>query len=296
MVSMWREGSIRQHRGIFLALCASLLAVFGSVVKQSAAIDRDRNFFGAVQVVDVEEDGQTYRKMIHGGIVHGLQAKSPELHTEPLGYYARESGIGRAMAAAHGRGPIHLGLVGLGVGTSLEHLRRGDRARVYEIDQLVIDMARKHFDVVPRHEHQTSMVLGDARVSLEREGNQEFDVLGLDAFSGDAIPMHLLSLEAFDVYARHVKPSGYLCVHVSNRYLDLRPVVREAAHANRWHARVIYSEANDKGVLMAHWIVLSRDAKAFDGWDDAKDLPDAPAIVPWTDDFSSLWSVLRASR
>ena len=298
LVIMVREKLVREHRGVALVLGAALVGIVASQAVSERSVARARNFYGAVRVVDEKgSDGDVRRYMTHGDIVHGAQSQNPARHTDPLGYYAAWSGIGRTLTAAHtqaGDAGIHYGIVGLGVGSSLEHLHEGDRARVYEIDELVVDMARKHFDVVPRHEHQTTMVMGDARLSLEHEAPQAFDVLGLDAFSGDAIPMHLLSLEAFQVYARHVKPSGFIAVHVSNNYLDLRPVVREAARIGHWHARVIDSRPDDHGVTRARWIILNRDAAAFATWDgNAKPLPEVPVIAAWTDDFSSLWSVLR---
>jgi SAM-dependent methyltransferase len=169
--------------------------------------------------------------------MHGKQYQSPSLKTEPTSYYTRSSGIGRAIEALHPRrDPIRVGVIGLGAGTLASYGSKGDVYRFYDINPGVIAIAQRDFSYLKDSDATIELSLGDARLSLEREAPQQFDVLAIDAFSSDAIPVHLITREAVQVYLRHMKPDGIIAYHVTNRYLNLEPVVESIAHELGLHA------------------------------------------------------------
>ena len=194
------------------------------------------------------------------------------------------------------QGPLRVGVIGVGVGTLVSYGRKDDYFRLYDIDPLVIDIARKNFSFLARTPAATEVVLGDARVQLEREPAQQFDVLLIDAFSGDSVPIHLLTYEAFAQYFRHLKPNGVLAVHITNRFLDLRPVVKTAANRFAKEVRMVDSESIDGTlVLRSNWALLSNDAAFFRSPQlaSAKLIADRPGFQPWKDDYSSIFSILK---
>jgi spermidine synthase len=190
------------------------------------------------------------------------------------------------------QGPLNVGIIGLGAGTIAGYGRTGDVFRFYEINPQVRDLATGTFHYLSCPA-QSSVTLGDARLSLERENPRNFDVLALDAFTSDAIPVHLLTTEAFRLYWRHLKPDGILAVHVSNRYVDLAPIVARAAEESGKFARLITNVGDDIDVVNgSYWVLVSSNADFFSR------LPaqgQAIAIGPraWTDDYSNLWQSLR---
>ncbi len=189
-----------------------------------------RNFYGTLKVYVDKARG--YKTMQHGQISHGNQFIDPAKALEPTTYYVRESGVGQAiLVKTQSSQPIKVGVVGLGVGTLAGYARKGDVYRFYEINPQVIDAAQKHFTFLSKSPASIEYVLGDARLQLEQEPNQQFDVLVIDAFSGDSVPIHLLTKEAFTHYFRHLKGDGILALHITNRFLNLRPVVKTAANA-----------------------------------------------------------------
>jgi spermidine synthase len=199
-----------------------------------------------------------------------------------------------AIRAAGKSGPVKVGIVGLGAGTTAVFGRAGDRFTYYEINPLVIRVAREQFTFLSDSPATVRVVEGDARLSLENEEPQAFDILGVDAFSGDSIPVHLLTLEAFQLYFRQLKPRGVLAVHVSNRFLDLRPIV--SAAAARLGKEAVLIQDSDRNLYASNWILVG-DPRGFEG---QADLEDAGAILLpgtrshlWTDDFSNLFEALR---
>ena len=195
------------------------------------------------------------------------------------------------------RGPVRIGVIGLGAGTLVAYGRPGDAVRVYEINPQVVDLALKEFSYLGDTQAALDVILGDARLSLEAEPPQNFDVLALDAFSSDAIPVHLLTAEAFEVYFRHLKPGGILAVHISNRYLDLKPVLKEAAAKFGKEARIVEDESNgEKGTYGTTWVLFADSAAAFEqppleGAVEA--LTAERPIRLWTDDYSDLYAILK---
>lgn len=270
-----------------------------------------RNFYGSLRVLEEynlkvlwSKDGRdewlpdqrARRKLVHGTIDHGVQFLAPQRRREPAGYYAEETGVGRALDVAASQGPIRVGVVGLGAGTLAAHGRAGDVYRFYEINPLVESIARSEFTYLVDSPARVEVVLGDARLMLEREPEQHYDVLAVDAFSSDAIPTHLLTLEAFRLYFHHLKPGGTLVLHISNRYVELQPVVAAAAAALGKRALVYKTGADERrSAFRTTWVVMG-DAEALSR-PQLKDSGRPPVSLPnfnaWTDDFSNLLFLLK---
>jgi spermidine synthase len=259
-----------------------------------------RNFYGVLRVEDVAAAANqpARRDLINGTIVHGIQILEPGRATEATTYYGPESGAAIALKEAHKHDSIHVGIIGLGAGTLAAYGEPGDRFIFFEINPLVIQVAGSQFDFLRNSKAQVDTIPGDARISLERLPGQNFDVLLADAFSGDAIPIHLLTRESFDLYFRHLKPDGLLAIHISNKFLDLKPVVEAAAQSLGVGSKVITNDADQQNyVYTASWVLLYRQGSPFaeDNRNDA--LPHWSrsniAVRPWTDDYSSLIKLLR---
>jgi spermidine synthase len=189
-----------------------------------------------------------------------------------------------------------VGEVGVGVGTMVAYGRAGDVYRLYDIDPLVIQMAQEKFTFLSNTAARTEVVLGDARLQLERESAQAYDVLVVDAFSGDSVPVHLLTREAFALYFKHLKPGGVLAVHITNRFLDLLPVVQTAATHFGKQARLVAHEGDRSELsFYSNWVLVTADAAFFEqpALQAAQAIEARPGFVPWRDDYSSLLSVLK---
>jgi hypothetical protein len=209
-------------------------------------------------------------------------------------YYTENSGVGLALRALADRPTRHIGVVGLGTGSLAAWGRAGDSLRFYEIDPGIVDVARRWFTYLADCPAQVDVVLGDARLSLEREPPQHFDLLVLDAFSSDAIPVHLLTEEAFGIYWRHVKADGIIAVHVSNRRLDLEPVVQRVAE--RFQAASVWIQTDDDaaGQPASSWVLVTKVRDLLDqpAIRARASVPDADDIGSWTDDYADLLAVL----
>lgn len=257
-----------------------------------------RNFYGGLRVSDEdrEEDGHGWRKLLHGNINHGTQSLDPARANQPSTYYCRDSGVGVALREAAREGPMRVGVVGLGAGTLAAYGRAGDYFRFYEINPLVVRIATSEFRYVRGAASTVEIALGDARLSLERESPQNFDVLAVDAFSGDSIPVHLLTREAFALYFRHLKPDGVLAMHISNRYLDLRPVMKQAARAFGKQAREVDTEDNeDRSCFGCTWVLATSRPGYFSrpSFELAAKLDSSRDLPMWTDDYSNLFRILK---
>ncbi|MDQ5978098.1 MAG: hypothetical protein QG602_1070 [Verrucomicrobiota bacterium] len=304
----WRVGTGRWH--LRLAAIPLLAAVLLGVLfvmqarKDGAQVfAAARNFYGAYKVHLYGEEHERSRSHLlsHGGITHGMQFRHEDYLDWPTTYYGATSGVGRALDATGGARRI--GLVGLGAGSLVTYGRPDDVFRFYEIDPAIVGVAREHFSFLERTSAQVEIVLGDARLTLEEEhrrtGSQQFDLLILDAFSGDAIPVHLLTREAMTLYLEHLKPGGLLAVHISNRHLDLRPVVEALARHHGLHF-VTISDTVDKEqwwLYSTTWMILTHDDARLQREEignAAEEPPDADArLVDWTDDHASLFDVLK---
>jgi SAM-dependent methyltransferase len=257
-----------------------------------------RNFYGALRVYDEESTGSMgpVRTLRHGTIDHGEEFLWPQNEAFATTYYARNSGIGLAIQSLQLSGPIHVGVIGLGAGTIATYARPIDHYTFYDINPLVQHIARTQFRFLRNATAKNEVILGDARLSLEREPSQQFDVLAVDAFSGDAIPVHLLTRQAFALYWRHLKPNGVLAVHVSNKYLELGPVVALGAAEDRKQARMISIEADDEREIAASDWVLVSSRDGFFGQPEikvAQKIDPIPGLRMWTDDYSNLFKILR---
>ena len=285
----------------FLAICGLaalvLLRLFGGLAGDGAVKFQGRNFYGVVAIREgVKRQGGTVRTLVHGGTVHGGQVILADQRTrrEPRYYYGRESGAGLALGRqlrTH-----RVGVVGLGVGTLAAYGRHGDYYRFYEINPLVETLARTKFTYLEDSEATVEVVLGDARLSLESEPDQKFDTLVLDAFSGDSIPIHLLTREAFLCYFRHVKRDGVIAVHISNTYLNLAPVVAAVAAAfGRQALRVVSQAHPEQQISAAEWVLVTANEElATDiGQKGRGEVLRAEKTRLWTDQYSNILGVLR---
>ncbi|HYG56262.1 MAG TPA: fused MFS/spermidine synthase [Burkholderiales bacterium] len=286
------------------ASLAVLLAVAGAVTYDLLRFQEDvrvavRSFYGVLRVKEYGKSGEEghVRRLMHGTIMHGEQYLHPTWRTRTTSYYTETSGVGIAIDSRERR-PLKVGVVGLGAGTVAAWARRGDTYRFYEIDRHVIDVAKTEFAYLADSEAAIELVLGDARLNLEREAPQGFDVLAVDAFSGDAIPVHLITREALGVYLRHMKPDGIVAFHVSNRYLDLIPIVARIAAEHDAHAVLISDDPdeNDRRRSRSDWVLVSRSAEALERPQIeavAKEAEDRPELRTWTDDYSNLIQILQ---
>ncbi len=294
-----------------LACCCVFLCT--ALGKQALASDETqitatRNFYGVLRVVRRENETLGSQvAMLNGRIVHGTQCTDEGLRSLPTAYYGPGSGFGvavtmhprRKAAPTEIRG-LRVGIVGLGAGVMNVYGRAGDYFRYYEINPDVVRLAREYFTFLSDSRAQTDIVVGDARVCLERElrsGSKQFDILTIDAFSGDAIPMHLLTRECFQTYANHLASDGLLVLHISNNEVDLAPVARGLAEELGFECRSIGSADDAKhAVQQSDWLILTRNAafledekakKHFRPWASSR------APIVWTDDFGSMHQVLK---
>jgi SAM-dependent methyltransferase len=259
-----------------------------------------RSFYGALRVAETTNWlKEPYRTLYHGRIEHGAQYVNPPPSLLPTTYYGPDSGVGLALTRCCPNAK-RVGAIGLGAGTLAAYGKTSDYFRFYEINPQVIQIAKTYFSYLRDSPARIDVALGDARLSLQNEPPQQFDVLAVDAFSGDAIPVHLLTREAFALYLRHLKPDGILAVHTSNTYLNLPPVVQLlAADAGR-EARLIVSNENHRKLIdSSDWVVVTRDGHFLESIDTT--VLNEPISVPsnlrvWTDDFNNLFQILRPVR
>ncbi len=220
----------------------------------------ERNFYGVLRVKETlarEGDPETrYRSLVHGAILHGEQWMAEKYRRAATTYYKTSSGIGMVILAHEGKA-IKVGVIGLGTGTLATYGDADDTYRFYDINPAVPRVAREKFTYLSDSPARIEIVLGDARLNLEREPAQGFDVLAVDAFSGDSIPVHLITLEAVGAYLRHMKPAGVIAFHVSNRFLDLKPVLLAIAERHGLEYAYVH-EKGDQGSTTSDWVLLTR--------------------------------------
>lgn len=288
------------RRWPFVAALACLMLALGGVVQleTDAAGKRQRSFFGVYTVDPRPRAG--YVALMHGTTMHGAQSLRPDLVAEPMTYYLREAGIGHGLDLMGS--DARIGVVGLGTGTLACHAKTGQHWTAWEIDPLVVDIARTRFNYIARCKPDMAIVLGDARLTLAQTRNGRLDLLAIDAFSSDAIPLHLMTAEAFALYGRALAADGLLLVHISNRFLDLEPVLAAIATDGGWQARVLQlPPPRDRGdgwiVAGSTWVALSRDPARIDALaaagGDWRALTARDGMSVWRDDFASVLPVLR---
>ncbi len=298
-VVVWRESRTWMKAAAVVAVCAyagwMTYEAWDTVTGYRRVM---RNFYSQLRVEEWDDDTVgSKRALFHGRISHGTQALKAPWRTQPAAYYCADSGVGRAIRALDG-GARKIGVVGLGTGTLAVYGRAGDQIRIYEINPQVEQIARSEFFYLPESKARVDVVLGDGRLMLEKEAPQNFDVLAIDAFSGDSIPTHLLTVEAIQRYLMHLKPDGILALHVTNTYLDLQPVVAGAA-ASLGRAALLYEYHPPEEDALCHsteWaLVMSREKAAalpalLAG---GQRMVVRPGFRRWTDDYTNMLGILK---
>jgi hypothetical protein len=304
-----KEGSAKERRLILCALAAaaSLATAYWDLAfirfLRSDVILMKRNFYGTLRVREVGQGDHQVRRLLHGVILHGEQPTQAPDRLQPGSYYAPSSGAGLAIRAAQQRhSAIRLGVIGLGAGTLSAYGRRGDTVRFYEIDPDVVTIARQEFTYLASTPATVQIALGDARLSLQRELDSgqapRFDVLAVDAFSSDSIPVHLLTRQAIQIYTRCVADRGIIAVHISNRFLDLKPVLANLAVDLGLNAQLVRDDPQDTSrASRSDWVLISARSDAFVGAlfaGRAEALKPDPGAGLWTDQFNNLLVTVKS--
>jgi hypothetical protein len=319
LLTMLRDPASRLHgarpRSVCVALMLGVLGFTTLLAAQATTLLQgtlrvERSFYGVLRVreVGIDDPGRHAVQLFDGATLHGLQFADPRLQQVPTTYYTQLTGIGNLFEAYAGADGREVGIVGLGAGCLATYGRPGDRFHFYELNPQVAELAQSMFTYLGGTRARWEIVPGDARLRMEQEADREFDILVLDAFSSDAIPVHLLTREAFDLYDRHLKDDGVIAVHVSNLHVDLPAVIYPLADSRRFHAvEIINPNRDHRATTSAHWMVLSRDAAFLqalvtrmqpligtEGVEIIRRPPESYREVrAWTDDYSNLFRILK---
>jgi SAM-dependent methyltransferase len=299
LAATWQDGW--GLRILWLVGTTAAIVVLSTQIRQydDDAVALMRNFYGTLRVRETHLPPQsdTDRQLLNGTIEHGAEWFAPQFRGQPLSYYATNSGLGLAMRLCCGAGPKRVGVIGLGTGTVAAYGNAGDVIRFYEINPPVERLARHWFTFLHDSAAQTDVVLGDARLSLASEPSQNFNVIVVDAFSGDAIPVHLLTREALALYRRHLRPDGIIVFHVSNQYIDLEPVVAGIAASAGLRAVSVHSHGDEQtGLYYADWILVTANQAFLDQPEIVNNgFPTAlrEGVRVWTDNYSSVFPLLK---
>ena len=299
---LWRSWG----RGRWWAAAAGLV-LLGTVVTTTLRVQEalsevtfiSRNFYGVVRVREYGRDNpETHeRVLIHGSIMHGQQFLAQHLRKRPTSYYIPNSGIGRLLRALDDR-PIEVGAVGLGAGTIVAYGKEGDLYRFYEIDPAIVDAAHRHFSFIADSPAKVEVAVGDGRLLLQTDSDRRYDVLVVDAFSGDSIPVHLLTREAVELYRQRLKPRGVIALHVSNTHMELAPVVGRIAEELGLQLAYITDPGveGDPSTALSDWVLLSDSRETLDLpllQEAASPLPQIEGTRTWTDDYSNILQVMK---
>jgi hypothetical protein len=264
----------------------------------------ERDFYGVVRTAD-HEDPVPYRAMYHGGIMHGGQLLGDSFRNTPADYFSPTSGYGRTfttLRALYPKKPLKIGIIGLGAGVVASWMKPGDTLTFYEISPNVVDIANREFtflaDTAARHE----IIMGDGRLSLEREPARGYDLLGIDAFSGDSIPMHLVTREAMALYVKHLKPDGVIVFQATNRFIDLLPVVKRLAAEFGMEAVNVDDTPHGDQEGPEYWysstdqVIVTRNQKLLQAHgivEAAAPIPARPDLPIFTDAHHNLLRILK---
>jgi hypothetical protein len=299
LAATWHDGW--GLRMLWMVGAIAAIVVLSSQVRQydDDALALMRNFYGTLRVREshLPPQSDTDRQLLNGTIEHGAEWFAPQFLGQPLTYYALDSGLGLATRLCCGTDPKRVGVIGLGTGTVAAYGNPGDVIRFYEINPLVERLASHWFTFLHGSRAKTDVVLGDARLSLASEAPQHFNVIVIDAFSGDAIPVHLLTREALALYRRHLEPDGIVAFHVSNRYINLEPVVAAIAADAGLRAVSVHSHGDDQnGLYYADWILVTAN-QVFLGQPEIINngfpTPLQAGVRLWTDNYSSVFPLLK---
>jgi hypothetical protein len=299
LAATWHSGWPQRALWSAASIALLVLTVWVAVAYQRGTLLAVRNFYAALRVKqNFGFPGATLRTLTNGSIEHGTQIFGTDAERKtPTTYYAVDSGVGLALRLCCQGRPRTIGVIGLGAGTIAAYGQTGDRIRFYEINPAVVPIAQNVFTYIRESAAQVTIVGGDARAELTREPPQQFDVLVVDAFTGDAIPVHLLTAQALALYRKHLAPGGIIAFHISNQHVDLEPALALLAQSAGMKAMRFSSAANeDRGEFSAYWVLVTDDA-AFFARPELTIAGRAPVFRPglrlWTDDYSSLLPLLH---
>jgi SAM-dependent methyltransferase len=302
VITTWDFGLLL--RIIAIGMTAGMASLITTQLRNDRVdtIRRVRNFYGTLQVIQIRNVAfdATSRTLYNGVISHGREVFREDLAHTPTTYYGHPSGVGLAIDLCCDVRPRRIGVIGLGAGTIAAYGRAGDHIRFYDINPAVEDIARKQFSYLRGSPADIDVVIGDARVSMASESPQRYDVIVVDAFSGDAIPVHLITLEALDVYRRHLAPGGIVAFHVSNRHLNLKPVVAQiAARAGMAIAHIGNAADEKRDVWPSDWMLVTNNTAFLERPEIVK--ANEAITIPgnlrlWTDDYNSLLPIFKFRR
>jgi len=288
--------------GVAALACAVWLSYEYGRSIHTGTIELSRNFYGTLRVrtTGADDSPTTRWRLLHGVIVHGEQIRGEQFRRQPTTYYGASSGVGRTvrfLQRQHQR-PLRVGLIGLGVGTLAAYGRPGDHYRFYELNPAVLELARRRFSYLADSGAAITTPLGDARLVLEREAPQRFDLLAIDAFSSDSIPVHLITREASQLYRRHLADGGVIAFHISNRYLNLAPITRRLADDLGLPALRVIDDPDDtvSDLYRSDWVLITANQALLQELRSSSagvELVAQPRIRPWTDDHNNLFQVLK---
>lgn len=283
--------------GILASVCAYFL--FAQITDDFHDARRvERNFYGTLLTVDAmrADPEDNVRQLYHGSVKHGEQYLAAQRRNEPTTYYGRTSGIGLAITNSANQGARKIGLIGLGTGTLAVYGRPADVFRFYEINPEVIEVAQSEFTFMQDSQAHVETILGDARLVLEKETPNNFDVLAVDAFSGDSIPVHLITREALAIYRRHIKENGIIAFHITNRFLSLAPLVEKLAKDQGMASILIHDEATNSPLRPTDWVLVANKREVLQRpalMQSADPIPEILSLRLWTDDFNNLFQVMK---
>ena len=287
---------------VVLVLLGGVAAIFLDTQQgqgDKTAVLKRRNFFGVSTIWQQGQPDTSEHAYVlqHGTTIHGMQFTDPARQAQPTTYYGRLSGAGLSIDYFQKLGPTRMGIVGLGVGTLATYGRKGDYIQFYEINPEVTRLAQTWFTYLPNCRAQVEVVPGDARLSMEKEPRQGFDLLVLDAFSSDVVPVHLLTREAFEIYLRHIKPGGVIAVHISSVHLDLQAVVFTLAqHFSLKYLWIESDDDNEAGTYAADWVLVTNNKDFLEQesiYSRATDTNDIRPVMLWTDDYVNLFEIFK---
>ena len=286
--------------GAAVSVFATAAAIYTVKEFRDGVVVMTRNFYGTLRVKEYQRPDVEFprRSLVHGAILHGEQYLEPPYNRSATTYYKAKSGIGRILLLKEKLNPDwprKVGIIGLGTGTIAAYGNKGDVFRFYDINPQVVTVANRDFTYLKDTEAKIEISLGDARLNLEREPVQNFDVLAVDAFSSDSIPVHLITEEAVGIYLKHMKPDGVIAYHVSNRFLDLKPVVQMIAEKHGLAVGWV-RDTYDDGSTTSDWVLLTKAKNLLlkpDILEATYIIPPEPGWRLWTDDFNNLVQVMK---
>jgi SAM-dependent methyltransferase len=298
-----RLGRIAVFGGLAVAVTTTVLVWRAAQDYTDGVRVMQRDFYGVVRTVD-HPVPIPYRSMYHGSIMHGGQLIGDSFRNVPADYFGPTSGYGRVFGSLremHPQKPLRVGVIGLGAGVIASWMKPGDALVFYEISPRVVEIAKREFTFLQDTAATTELVMGDGRLSLEREPPRQYDVMGIDAFSGDSIPMHLVTREAMALYLKHLKPDGVIVFQATNRFIDLLPVVKRLA-AEFGYEAVNISDLPEGEDSVAYWysptdqVIVTKNARLL-AWkriaEAAAEIEDRASLPTFTDSHHNMLRILK---